>query len=75
MLCEMFCILISGDLYQKLMNTNQLRRGLYQKLLQLINNLSTPGFPCYLFNPSLCFETVDLYWGLQRCTCDLNTAY
>ena len=32
---------------------------LYQKLIQLIDNSST---------------SVNLYWGLQRCTCDSNTA-
>ena len=48
-------ILISRDLYQKLMNTNKLSRSLYQKLILLFNN------------------SVDLYWGLQLCICDLNT--
>ena len=66
-------ILISRDLYQKLMNTNLLSRSLYQKVIPPFKNSSTPAFPCYLFNPSPCFQTVDLYWGLQLCTCDLNT--
>ena len=48
-------ILISRDLYQKLMNTNWLSRSLYQKLILLFNN------------------SFDVYWGLQLCTCDLNT--
>ena len=65
-------ILIGRGLYQKLMNTNLLSRSLYQKLILLFNNSSTPAFPCYLFNPSPSFQTVDLYWGLQLCTCDLN---
>ena len=34
-------------------------RDCYQKLIQLINASSTP---------------VDLYWGLQSCTYDSNTA-
>ena len=73
-LCLFACfVLISTDVYQKLMNTNWLSRSLYQKLILLFNNSSTPAFPCHLVNPSPCFQTVDLYWGLQLCTCDLNT--
>ena len=34
--------------------------GVYQKLMQDINNSSA---------------LVDLYWALQRCTCDSNTAH
>ena len=60
-------------LYQKLMNTNWLSKSLYQKLILLLNNSSTPAFPCYLFNPSPSFQTVNLYWGLQLCTYYLNT--
>ena len=42
-------------------NGNDNGNGLFQKLKQLIdNNSSTP---------------VDLYWGLQRCTCDSNPAH
>ena len=32
------CILISKDLYQKLMNTNKLCGSLYQELILLFNN-------------------------------------
>ena len=37
--CIVFCILISRDLYQELMNANYLSRSLYQKLIVLFNNL------------------------------------
>ena len=37
------------------------QQSLYQKLIQLIINKLWAPF--------------DLYWGLQRCICDSNTAY
>ena len=61
--CKYFITLVKWnnrrDLYQKLINNNYSCVGVYQKLIQLINNSSTQ---------------VALYWDLQKCTCDLNTA-
>ena len=66
-----FFILISRDVYQKLMNTNYLSRNLYQKSILLFNNSPIPAqYSDHMYttvNPNT-NQTIELTFDTDSCS-------